>query len=98
MKTAFRETFEESGLEENDLMIFRNTKKELNYEARGKPKKVTYWLAELRKQAFKKQVKLSKEHQNYRWLSLDEACKHVEHKNMQQLLQDYDKFIHENVK
>lgn len=40
LHTAFRETNEETGLSEHDLMIFRNTKKELNYLVDGKPKKL----------------------------------------------------------
>lgn len=98
MQTAFRETNEETGLSELDLMIYRNTKRELNYLVNGKPKKVFYWLAELRKQAKSKAaVKLSREHQNYRWLGLEDACKHAEFEDMQNLLREYEKYIRENI-
>jgi bis(5'-nucleosidyl)-tetraphosphatase len=65
MATAIRETVEESGLKKGDLKIYEDVKRILNYKVKGKPKVVTYWLAELVNPQAK--VKLSEEHQDYKW-------------------------------
>lgn len=91
MVTALRETQEESGLSENDLKIFENCKKVLNYEVNGVPKIVIYWLAELINPNAK--VELSEEHQDYKWLNADEACKYTGYKDMQEVLLDFNNFI-----
>lgn len=68
---AVRETREEAGLKEEDLEIYRDIRAELKYEAFGNPKIVTYWLARLKD--YNHPVKLSEEHQDMRWLSVEDA-------------------------
>ncbi|CAG4947765.1 unnamed protein product [Colias eurytheme] len=70
-ETALRETQEEAGLTQNDLEIDKNTKKTLSYEVNGKPKEVIYWLAKLINP--ETPVKLSDEHQDFKWLPLQQA-------------------------
>lgn len=91
MITAVRETQEESGLVKGDLKIYENCKKVLNYEVKGAPKIVIYWLAELINPNAK--VKLSDEHQDYKWLNIEEACKYAEYKDLQAVFVDFDGFI-----
>ena len=68
--TALRETVEESGYKEQDLKIHKNLTKILNYNVKGKPKVVVYWLAEL---VTDKDPTLSDEHTEFRFLSKNEA-------------------------
>ncbi|XP_050295335.1 bis(5'-nucleosyl)-tetraphosphatase [asymmetrical] [Anthonomus grandis grandis] len=94
IETAYRETVEEAGLQESDLKVFEDTKTTLNYEVKGKPKIVHYWLAELINPSA--QVKLSHEHQDLRWLGLKEACELAGYADMQQVLVNYDNYLKKN--
>ncbi|XP_019640473.1 PREDICTED: uncharacterized protein LOC109482222 [Branchiostoma belcheri] len=71
LQTALRETQEEAGLSAEHFHIMENFKKVLEYNVRGKPKTVIYWLAELKNSDTP--VVLSDEHQKYEWLGLEEA-------------------------
>lgn len=95
MITALRETREESGLQENDLKIYPDSKHVLNYEVEGKPKKVIYWLAQLINSNAK--VQLSDEHQDYKWLQLEEACVYGKFEDMQNMLKHFQEYITSNV-
>lgn len=95
METAFRETIEESGLRKEDLKIYDDVSRELNYEVRGKPKKVTYWLAELIN--YKAEVKLSTEHQDFKWIRLQDASQYGLHKEIADLLQFCDNHINSKI-
>ncbi|XP_032069807.1 bis(5'-nucleosyl)-tetraphosphatase [asymmetrical]-like [Thamnophis elegans] len=89
--TALRETQEEAGLTSAQFTILEGFKKELNYVVRGKPKTVVYWLAELKDQDT--EVKLSSEHQAFRWLTLTEACRLAEYEDMQGTLREAHLFL-----
>ena len=79
-ETALRETFEEAGFTQEMLKIVPDYTIELDYmvenQRKGKtePKKVVYYLAELMNPK-ENDVKLSKEHQDFKWLPLKETCK-----------------------
>jgi bis(5'-nucleosidyl)-tetraphosphatase len=94
MTTAIRETVEESGLKKGDLKIYEDVKRILNYKVNGKPKVVTYWLAELVNPQAK--VKLSEEHQDYKWLNIDEACVYGKYPDLQESLKYFDNYIRSN--
>ncbi|XP_063700461.1 bis(5'-nucleosyl)-tetraphosphatase [asymmetrical] [Culicoides brevitarsis] len=70
MATALRETHEESGFTEQDLIIFPNITKTLDYRVKNKDKSVVYWLAELRDVT--KAVTLSEEHEDLKWVSKED--------------------------
>ena len=72
METALRETEEESGLKQGSLNVMENIRRTLNYEVWGKRKTVIYWLAELKD--YDAPIRLSKEHQDFKWLSVESAC------------------------
>ncbi|EZA58428.1 Bis(5'-nucleosyl)-tetraphosphatase [asymmetrical] [Ooceraea biroi] len=95
METALRETREEAGFRPTDLKIYEDAKHESNYVVHKRdkdvPKIVIYWLAELLNPD--KSVKLSNEHQDFRWLPLNEACDLVEYAAMQNTLRELDKYI-----
>ncbi|XP_053557007.1 bis(5'-nucleosyl)-tetraphosphatase [asymmetrical] isoform X1 [Bombina bombina] len=91
LTTALRETEEEAGLHANQFRIVDGFRKELNYKVNNKPKTVIYWLAELKDHNTR--VKLSDEHQDYRWLQLQEACKYAGYQDLQDTLQEAYTFL-----
>lgn len=95
MQTALRETEEEAGLVATDLKIYENVKEELVYQVKGQPKIVIYWLAEQVKHD--KPVRLSNEHQAYKWLPLDEACSLAKYSEMQNALKKFHEYIIKNI-
>lgn len=95
METALRETEEEAGLVANDFKIFEDAKQELKYDVNGKPKIVIYWLAELLNPD--KPVRLSDEHQAFKWLPLEEACSVAQYEEMQNALKYFNDYIRTNL-
>lgn len=96
IEAAFRETAEEAGLSRNDLHVVDGFKKVLEYKAWGRPKKVIYWLAQLKDP--KTPVVISHEHQRYDWFDLEAAVSHVNYDIMKQLLQEADHFVQDKLK
>ena len=90
-ETALRETEEEAGLPKEQLNILDSFQSVLHYEAHGKPKKVIYWLSELKDPSFP--VTLSEEHTDFKWLPLEEACRLLQFKDMEKAVRDADNFI-----
>ncbi|KAK3588630.1 hypothetical protein CHS0354_021498 [Potamilus streckersoni] len=91
MQTAYRETKEEAGLDVEQLNLIKNFKKELKYDVQGKPKKVIYWLSELKDP--NTPVTLSDEHQSYKWLKLEDAVQFAKYPEMRKVLKDADNYI-----
>lgn len=94
MVTALRETEEEAGFVREDLKVIEEARQELVYNVNNKPKTVIYWLAELVDQS--KEARLSSEHQDFKWLGLQEACKLAGYEEMQNTLKYFDEYIKEN--
>uniref|UniRef100_A0A8R1DJG2 Bis(5'-nucleosyl)-tetraphosphatase [asymmetrical] n=1 Tax=Caenorhabditis japonica TaxID=281687 RepID=A0A8R1DJG2_CAEJA len=91
---ALRETKEEANLNKDQLTIHETCHETLYYEAKGKPKSVKYWLALLNNPD---DVTLSHEHQNWKWLELDDAVKIADYAEMGSLLRKFATYI-DNVK
>ncbi|WKY04103.1 hypothetical protein Q1695_005235 [Nippostrongylus brasiliensis] len=87
---ALRETKEEAGIAKEHLNIFEDCHETLRYEVKGKPKTVKYWLAQLKNPD---EVKLSDEHQNWKWAELDDAIKIAEYAEMGALLRKFKAYI-----
>ncbi|XP_045452418.1 bis(5'-nucleosyl)-tetraphosphatase [asymmetrical] [Melitaea cinxia] len=85
--TALRETKEEAGLSEDDLEIHKDISHTLNYQVKGNPKAVVYWLAKIRDPNQK--VTLSDEHQDLKWLPLKEAQEISGFEDMKKLLAEF---------
>lgn len=96
IETAYRETQEEAGLLKKDLHIVDGFKKVLNYEVKGSPKTVIYWLAQLKD--LKTPVVLSQEHQRYEWFDVEAAIKCVKFADMGQTLTEAEHFIKNSFK
>ncbi|XP_041360837.1 bis(5'-nucleosyl)-tetraphosphatase [asymmetrical]-like [Gigantopelta aegis] len=90
-QTALRETEEEAGLKAGHLNVNHDFKKILNYDVRGKPKKVVYWLAELKDSDIS--VTLSDEHIAYKWVPLLDACALAKYADLQEVLKDADAYV-----
>ncbi|XP_059059665.1 bis(5'-nucleosyl)-tetraphosphatase [asymmetrical] [Achroia grisella] len=86
--TALRETNEEAGLTENDLEVFKDVTKTLHYKVNGKPKVVVYWLAKLKNP--QKEVTLSDEHQDLKWLPVQQAQDISGYDDMKKLLAEFN--------
>ncbi|XP_046970022.1 bis(5'-nucleosyl)-tetraphosphatase [asymmetrical] [Vanessa cardui] len=85
--TALRETKEEAGLSENELEIYKDISKTLNYQVKGKPKAVVYWLAQVKDPD--QNVTLSDEHQDFKWLPLEQAQEISGFEDMKKLLAEF---------
>ena len=95
LETAYRETAEEAGLLKHHLKLIDGFEKVLHYEARGKPKKVIYWLAQLSNPDTP--VIISHEHRQFNWFPLDAAVQNATYLDIQKALYDADSFIREHV-
>ncbi|BFY97056.1 hypothetical protein BsWGS_00095 [Bradybaena similaris] len=90
-ETAVRETEEEAGFKKEQMKIIKAFEKHLNYEVNGTPKRVIYWLSELRNPD--DPVKLSDEHKDFKWLQLEEACQLAKFLDMVELLKEANAYI-----
>ncbi|CBZ54757.1 hypothetical protein NCLIV_051830 [Neospora caninum Liverpool] len=96
LETALRETREEAGYAERDLVVDPHFERRLHYVARGKQKETIYYLARL--QDSSKAVTLSDEHTEARWLSAEDAAALGGFEDMANLLRDADGFIRSSMK
>uniref|UniRef100_T1JHB0 Bis(5'-nucleosyl)-tetraphosphatase [asymmetrical] n=1 Tax=Strigamia maritima TaxID=126957 RepID=T1JHB0_STRMM len=90
-ETALRETREEAGLSAEHLSIDYGFKRTLNYNVGNKSKVVVYWLAELKDP--KTPILLSDEHQDFKWLLVDQACHYAEYPDQQQVIKEADEYL-----
>jgi len=90
--TALRETKEEAGYSENDLLIYKDMLKILNYQVyykgKSQDKIVTYWLAEL-KNPHQNPI-LSEEHTEFKWLPKREAVELSGFKDFEEMVEHFD--------
>ncbi|VDM07234.1 unnamed protein product [Wuchereria bancrofti] len=96
---ALRETCEEAGITANNLDVHMDFVEVLNYvvkksdrhgEEINKQKTVKYWLARLKND---EEIRLSDEHQDVRWLSVDEASMLAQYKEMQDLIRKAEEYL-----
>lgn len=91
LQAAYRETEEEAGFPASALRLVDDFKVELKYtvtshrDGKDRPKITTYWLAELLK-PHENVVKMSDEHQDFKWLALEEAKTTAGYPDFQQAL------------
>lgn len=77
--------------DEKDLIIYRDNPLTLNYQVKGKPKVVIYWLAELRNP--NQEPILSEEHTDLKWLPKDAAKECVGFKDNQDMIDRFHEII-----
>ena len=93
-QTAIREIFEETGLKIKILPGFlEHYEYEFDFQGKHIEKEAIFFLAE----ASSNRIELTeKEHQDYRWLSFDEAMKLITHPQDKEILLKAHKFLAEN--
>ncbi|KAL4227785.1 nudix (nucleoside diphosphate linked moiety X)-type motif 2 [Mactra antiquata] len=91
IQTAFRETEEETGIPKDEIIYHEKFSAELRYNVNGKPKRVVYWLGELKDPKFT--VKLSDEHKDFKWLSFKDAWEIAQYEDMRKSLTAANEFI-----
>jgi bis(5'-nucleosidyl)-tetraphosphatase len=91
LEGAKREIFEETGLKDTEFIAgFKEESQFIfTFEAELILKKVTWYLAKSKT----KRVKISKEHQAYKWSKLRSALKLMDIKDNQELLKKADEFL-----
>jgi len=95
-QTTIREIKEETGLD--DIVLLKGFKEKIawfyrmNNELRRK--EAIYFLAETKT----KEIKISKEHDDFKWLSYEDTLKLIKIKSNKQLMEKADKFIKEHLK
>ncbi|KAM3716351.1 Bis(5'-nucleosyl)-tetraphosphatase [Dirofilaria immitis] len=96
---ALRETREEAGITADNLDVHKDFVEILKYVVKKsdrygdeikKQKTVKYWLAKLKDGG---EVRLSDEHQNVRWLSVDEASNLAHYKEMGDLIRKAEEYL-----
>ncbi len=100
-ETALREFREETGI--GNLKLINNWRQETHFffkeERNGQKqlirKQFVLFLAKLPPKA---EVKISREHNGYGWFSLPAAKKHLQFKNLKEILEEADYFINEKIK
>jgi len=87
LQAAIRELYEETGLTLNDIKIIDRFKEEVTIFYRFNDdlikKKITYFLCLTEKN----EIKISDEHDNYKWATFDEAMNIIKYKGLKEVIQ-----------
>ncbi len=90
---AKRELFEETGLKEEELTVDDDFRESIKYFFKQKDetifKVVIYFLAKTKRES----VKLSDEHEDYRWVGFEEGIDMIPYKNTKDVLRKANRFI-----
>lgn len=93
IEAAKREIREETGLAEKDIGLMSDFREEVQwfyiFQTIRRLKHVTYFLAE----AKKREIKLSEEHIEYKWLSFEKAYEQLTYDNAKQVLKKAEEFL-----
>lgn len=90
-ETVIRELEEETGIK--DGKIIEGFKEEIKYRYKMERNLIFKIVIFLLLETDTKEIKLSFEHEDYRWCNLDEAIRLVKHKNSKDLLEKASKYI-----
>jgi len=95
-ETALRELKEEAGIKKADIIPGFKERQEWFFRLKGHliKKQAIFFLAKITKEEAKK-IKISFEHEDFAWLSLDEALKKMKIKANKELLTKAEEFIRE---
>ena len=75
------------------MKVLKDFEKALHYQVNGKPKKVVYWLSELRNPS--DPIVLSHEHTDFKWLGVDDACTYSKFPDMIELMKEADSYLND---
>jgi 8-oxo-dGTP pyrophosphatase MutT (NUDIX family) len=90
-ETLFRELEEETGIKDAEIIDGFEEEIEYFYTLKGKKihKKVVYFLVK----TYTKIVKLSYEHDDYKWLSFQKAMRKIKFQNLKKVIEKANKFL-----
>ena len=93
-QTIIRETEEETGITDLEFVDGFKERESYIYKLKGKliSKEVIYLLAKTNTE----EIKLSFEHQDYKWLAFDEALKYLKFKNAIKMLTKANEILHKD--
>jgi len=90
-ETIIRELYEETGIK--DYKFFEGFKEEIKYMYKRENKLIFKIVVYLLLETKEKEVKVSYEHEDYRWCSYEEALELLKYKNSKELIEKAYKFI-----
>ena len=90
LETAYRETWEESGLKEHDIHQHSSFEHNISYPHKGSTKRVTFYLGEVGNNV---RITLSNEHGDFKWLSFDKAISQAKYDELKELYVKAKEFI-----
>lgn len=91
--TARRETYEETGLK--DIEIISGFKETIKYFFRWEDKNILKFVAFYLAKTTEKEVKISSEHIGYEWLPFEKALEQLTYKNAKGILKKANDFLSE---
>ncbi|KAH8585082.1 tetraphosphatase [Cryptosporidium sp. chipmunk genotype I] len=93
LRTAFRETLEETGIDPKQIKLYNNFVKEIHYEAWNKKKTVVYYLGECKNDT---KIVISHEHSEYKWANISQVRQLVEFESLIQIFNDaFERIVRE---
>lgn len=95
-ETIIREAEEEAGLK--DLKFIPGFKEKISYVFRKEGKLVSKSVIFLLAETKTAKIKLSFEHEAYKWLEFEEAVKNITYKNSKNVIKKADKFLKKHFK
>lgn len=90
-ETIIRELFEETGIK--DAEIIEGFNEDIDYYYTFKGERIHKFVDYLLIKSNEKKIKLSYEHDDYKWLSFDKAIEQVNFKNVKKILKKAHQFI-----
>ncbi len=90
-ETIIRELYEETGIK--DAEIIEGFNEAIDYYYTFKGERIHKFVNYLLIKSNEKKIKLSYEHDDYKWLSFDEAIEQVDFKNIKKVLKKAHQFI-----
>lgn len=90
-ETIMRELYEETGIK--DAEIIERFNEAIDYYYTFKGERIHKFVDYLLIKSNEKKIKLSYEHDDYKWLSFDEAIEQVDFKNVKKVLKKVHQFI-----
>lgn len=93
-ETAKRETKEETGLK--NLEVIPDFKETIKYFFRWEGKNILKFVTFYLTRTNEKEVKISREHIGFEWLSYEKAMGRLVHKNAQKVLQKANNFLNDH--
>eukprot|EP00116_Pleurobrachia_bachei_P014378 sb/3474640/ len=91
LETAYRETWEESGIKKHEIHHHSPFEYNISYPHKGSTKRVTFYLGEVENSVG---ITLPSEHRDFEWMSFDEAISQAIYDELRELYANARRFIY----